>query len=148
MSLLNQSLSVDTQINIDLSPAESFAGIMVATIAVDGQIVNEEKHNLIVTLSRMKLFQSHTKDSISNMLKNLIQVIKTHNVDTLLNAAIVCLPEYLHETAFAVSTDVALSDGAMPTEELCLLSKLSKSLLIPQEQADKIIEVIMIKNKG
>ena len=148
MSLLNQSSSVDTQQSIDLTAAEAFAGIMLATIAADGHIADEERQHLIVSLNRMKLFQNYSKDSIANIIKNLMQIIKIHNIDILFNAAVSGLPEYLHETAFAVSTDIAISDGAMPTEELCLLSKLSKSLSISQDKADKIIEVMLIKNKG
>ena len=60
----------------------------------------------------------------------------------------ICLPEYLHETAFAISTDLILSDGEVSEEEEAILSKLCNRLSISQDKVGKIIEVMIIKNKG
>ncbi len=58
MGLFDGFSSVRTQKGSDFSPAESFAGIILATIAADGYIADEEVQNLVATLYRMQLFQS------------------------------------------------------------------------------------------
>ena len=50
--------------------------------------------------------------------------------------------------AFAVATDLALADGEIAEEEKKLLTKIQQSLGIPEGEAVKIIEVMLIKNKG
>ncbi|GAB4528759.1 MAG: hypothetical protein Tsb0014_10270 [Pleurocapsa sp.] len=148
MSLSNQTANPNTQQIINLSPVESFTGIMLATMAVDGHISSEEKQNLVVTLNRMKLFKDYDREHIANTIKELINVIKNQGADALLMAGVSGLPEYLYETAFVISTDLILSDGKVANEELSILSKLSEALSIPQDKVDTIIEIMMIKNKG
>ena len=134
--------------NIDLTPAESFAGIMLATIAVDKHISSEERQNLVVTLNRMKLFKDYPQEHIHNMVKDLLNIIKSQGTTKLLDSAIKNIPEYLYETIFIIATDLTLSDGKLANEELEVLSKLSTDLAIAQDRVDTIIEIMMIKNKG
>ena len=82
------------------------------------------------------------------MIGKLLRIIEIQSVDALLKVAVESLPEYLHETAFAIATDIVLSDGEVSDEEEYLLSKLCNSLMISQEKVKKIIEVMIIKNKG
>ena len=148
MGLFDNFSNVRTTKTTDLSPAESFAGIMLATIAADGYLANEETQNLITTLYRMQLFQSYPNDHVSRMISKLMKIIQTQNADTLLNIAIGSLPEYLHETVFAVATDLILSDGEVSDIEEAVLSKLCNRLSISQDKVNKIIEVMIIKNRG
>ncbi|WP_319419933.1 tellurite resistance TerB family protein [Pleurocapsa sp. FMAR1] len=148
MSLFDNFSNVRTGKTTDLSPAESFAGIMLATIAADGYLAREETQSLMSTLYRMKLFQSYPNDHVSRMIDKLAKIIQTRGADTLLNVAVQCLPEYLHETVFAVATDLILSDGEVSEEEEHILQKLCGYLSISKDQINKIIEVTIIKNKG
>lgn len=135
-------------LNLVLTPQESCAGIMLAAVAVDGFMAEEELRNVMTTVKRMKLFDQHSQAEIVQMLKKLLKIIKSNSVDALLESAIPNLPEYLYETIFAIATDITLSDGAIFNEEMQMLSKLSHSLEIPETTADQIIKVMMIKNKG
>ncbi|AFZ37822.1 hypothetical protein Sta7437_4353 [Stanieria cyanosphaera PCC 7437] len=148
MGLFDNFSSVRTKSNTDLSPAESFAGIMLATIAADGYLANEEIQSLVATLYRMKLFQSYPSDHVSRMINKLMKIIEIQGVDSLLKVAVSSLPEYLHETVFAVATDLILSDGEVSDDEEAVLSKLCRSLSISQETVNQIIKVMIIKNKG
>ncbi|HEY9771449.1 MAG TPA: tellurite resistance TerB family protein [Coleofasciculaceae cyanobacterium] len=148
MGLFDEFSSVRTARTTDLSPAESFAGIMLATIAADGYLADEEIRNLISTLYRMKLFQSYPSDHVSRMIDKLMKIIQTQSAGSLLKVAVSSLPEYLHETVFAVATDLILSDGEVSEDEEAVLSKLCKSLSISQETVNQIIKIMIIKNKG
>jgi tellurite resistance protein len=58
------------------------------------------------------------------------------------------LPDELKETVFAVTTDIALADGEVSQEEEQLLNDLYSALGLSEEIALKIIDVMLIKNKG
>jgi hypothetical protein len=66
----------------------------------------------------------------------------------LLAAAIASLPHELQETVFAVTADIVLSDGEVTEEEEEFLNLLYRALEIPEETALKIIEVMLMKNRG
>ncbi|MEL6929249.1 MAG: tellurite resistance TerB family protein [Cyanobacteria bacterium J06600_6] len=148
MDLSDTTSNISTQINVELTPAESFAAIMLAAVAVDGQIAEVELRNVMTTLQRTKMFKSEPAESISQTLDHLVKIIKDNDIDVLIELAIPNLPEYLYETIFAIATDLTITDGAIFNEELNLLSKLSECLSIPEETVDRITQVMMIKNKG
>jgi hypothetical protein len=54
----------------------------------------------------------------------------------------------LYETAFTLSVDVVLSDGVVTREERDFISKLQQKLNVGNRLAAKILEVILIKNRG
>ena len=148
MNLPTKTTNVSDKLNIELTAEESFAGIMLAAAAVDGSMADKETQNLLTTLKRTKLFENQTDASISQTLSLLLQIIKAHGVDALLELAIPKLPDYLSATTFAIATDIAIADGTMLDEELSILSQLSDRLSIPEETVDRITEVMLIKNKG
>ncbi|MGF1588923.1 MAG: tellurite resistance TerB family protein [Pleurocapsa sp.] len=148
MGLFDEFSNVRTSQTTDLSPAEAFAGILLVAIAADGCLEREELQSFMLTLYKMKLFQSYPNDHVSRMIARLVKIIQTRNADILLNIAVQCLPEYLHETVFAVATDLILSDGEVSEPEEYVLQKLYNHLSISKDKIDKIIEVMIIKNKG
>jgi hypothetical protein len=58
------------------------------------------------------------------------------------------LPTELRETAFAVAADLTLADGVLAKGEKDILSKIQESLIISEDTAVNIIEVMLIKNRG
>ena len=148
MGLFDDFSNVRTSQTTDLSPAEAFAGILLVAIAADGCLGREESQSFMLTLYKMKLFQSYPNDHVSRMINKLTKIAQTTDLDRLLNVAVQCLPEYLHETVFAVATDLILSDGEVSEAEEYILSKLYNCLSISKDKVNKIIEVMIIKNKG
>ncbi|MGD1919451.1 MAG: tellurite resistance TerB family protein [Pleurocapsa sp.] len=148
MNLPKKTSNLQQELNIYLTPRESFAAIMLSAVAVDGYMAEEELQSLMVALKRTKLYKDKTKANIVGTLNKLLRIIKTYDVDSLIQLALPNLPDYLHETVFALTTDIALCDGAIFEEELEMLSKLSASLSIPEDTVNQITTVMMIKNKG
>ena len=66
----------------------------------------------------------------------------------LIKTAIASLPHHLHDTAFAIATDLVLADGEVTEEEENLLQHLYTQLDISDEKAKNIIDAMVIKNKG
>jgi uncharacterized tellurite resistance protein B-like protein len=133
---------------IELTPAEAFAAIALTAVAADGIITDSESQIIKSTLARMDLFGEYTAENKTQMIQRLLEQIEKHGYEPLMQSAITKLPANLKDTAFAVATDIILSDGDLADEEEELLNALYNALGISEDMATKIIDVMLIKNKG
>ncbi|EAW36838.1 hypothetical protein L8106_26792 [Lyngbya sp. PCC 8106] len=133
---------------IELTPAEAFAAIALTAVAADGIITDSESQIIKSTLARMDLFGEYTAENKTKMIQRLLEQIENQGYEPLMQSAITKLPANLKDTAFAVATDIILSDGDLADEEEELLNALYNALGISEEMATKIIDVMLIKNKG
>ena len=131
-----------------LNAAEAFAAIALAAVASDGYLSDEEAQSIPFILSRMKLFQTYSDDMMRKLFDKLLGKLKREGVSALFNAATDSLPESLRHTAFAIATDLVLADGVVTDDEKTFLDELYQALEVSEELANKIIDVMLIKNKG
>ncbi|MDY7023534.1 MAG: tellurite resistance TerB family protein [Cyanobacteriota bacterium] len=141
-------MSTSMSSTIELTPPQAFAAIALTAVAADGVITDSESQIVKSTLARMELFSHYSKEAKSEMLQQLLEQIKNSGYESLMQAAIAKLPADLKDTAFAVATDIILSDGDLADEEEQLLNALYSALEISEDVANKIIDVMQIKNKG
>lgn len=131
-----------------LGPAEAFAAVTLIAVAADGYCTESEVRALSTTLSRMQLFRSYPTDVMRKMIERLQSMLQREGIEVLFKVAMATLPDELKETSFAVATDIVLADGEVTQEEEKLLNDLYRALEISEELAVKIIDVMLIKNKG
>jgi tellurite resistance protein len=148
MSLFEQGTGQLQASDIKLEPAEAFAAIALIAVAADDIITTSESQALTTLLTRMELFSKYSEDGLREMTDKLLGIIKNKDIKPLFDAAVAAVPKDLKETLFAVTTDLVLSDGDLAEEEEQLLNELYSALKISSEMAEKIIDVISIKNKG
>jgi len=146
MGLFDKFSSKDEKVM--LSKDEAFAAVSLASIAADGVITEEEARGFYIGLSRTKMFSNYNDKQMSSLLNKLVNIIKKQGVEALVMMSKESLPADLKATAFAVATDLALADGEIGDEEKSLLTKIQQTLGVPEDEAVKIIEVMMIKNRG
>lgn len=148
MGLFDKIAGGRKQTQTTLGPAEAFAAIALIAVAADGYVTDSEAQAISTTLSRMQLFRSYPGDVMRKMIERLLGILQREGVDVLFNAALATLPAELKDTVFAVATDIVLADGEVTEEEEKLLNDLYRALEISEETAVKIIDVMLIKNKG
>jgi hypothetical protein len=149
MGLFDSVFETEThQTTAMLSPAEAFAGIALIAIAADGYLSEQEGQDMTLTLSRMHLFRSYSADVMHRMFDKLLALLKQQGPGDLLNLAKASLPQDLRETAFAIATDLILSDGTVTPQEQSFLDDLYRILEIPGDTALQIVQVMNIKNRG
>lgn len=148
MGLFDQVLESRQSASISFQPAEAFAAIALIAIASDGHFSDEEVELINTSLRRMQLFKSYPGDVLRRMYDKLFGILRRDGVAVLLNAAKSSLPFELRDSAFAIATDLVLADGTVTSEEEAFLSDLCRVLEINQAMALKIIEVMIIKNRG
>lgn len=148
MGLFDKVSGIRQQTDVALGPAESFAAIAYLAIAADGYAADTEIQGLMTSLYRMQLYRSYPGDVMRKMFDRIQNILQRQGSEALLNAAVASLPDDLRETLFAVTTDLILADGEVTQEEENLLNSLCSALRIPEQTAVKIIDVMLIKNRG
>lgn len=133
---------------VSLSTQEAFAGVMLAIIAADGHISDEEAQGFNATVGRMKLFRVQSAAEHSAMIDKLFGILKRIGSEQLLRKSAEALRSDLKETAFAVVADLVFADGSVEDEERRSLEALQMQLAIPESLALEIVRVVEIKNRG
>lgn len=131
-----------------MGAAEAIASIALVAIAADGYLADQEGQEMTMTLSRMQLFQDYPEDMLHRLLDSLLTRLKQQGPAALVDQAKVALPSDLRETAFAIATDLVLSDRTVTPQEQAFLDDLYRILEIPGDTALQIVQVMTIKNRG
>jgi uncharacterized tellurite resistance protein B-like protein len=125
---------------------EAFVAIVFGCMAADGEISNEEVGSMIGVFSTKQMFNGV---NVNDIFK---KVAKLHNqlggAEKLIEAAASKITENLKLTTFANAVDLVMADGFAHDKEKSLLSLLQSKLSISDADATKIMEVIVIKNRG
>jgi len=147
MGIFNRVFGKGTAESIALNSAEAFAAIALVAIASDGYLSESEEAEMRMRLGRMRLFQP-SMDSFERMKDYLVDALKKHGPNELIQCAKASLPPALAPTAFTIAVDLVFSDGTVSSEEQSFVDDLRRILAIPDEMALKIVEVMTIKNQG
>lgn len=131
-----------------LSKPEAFAGVMLAAVAADGHISDEESAGFNATIERLRIFQAQSGGEHRAMMDKLFGILKRNGASQLLAQSARALPRELRQAAFAVVTDLIFADGSVEDEEKALLEQMQAALEIPEELAMQIVQVMGIKNAG
>ncbi|MDZ8053354.1 MAG: tellurite resistance TerB family protein [Aulosira sp. ZfuVER01] len=148
MGSLDTVLGTDSETQVTLSPAEAFAAITLAVTSIDGHLSDEEARCLSSVLLRLKLFRNYTNELMNRLFEKILSILRRDGMNILFNAAKECLNQDLREAAFAVATDLLLSEGMLTDEETNFLNDLYQALGVSREVAIQIVQVILIKNRG
>ncbi|MFW9853692.1 MAG: tellurite resistance TerB family protein [Candidatus Thorarchaeota archaeon] len=133
---------------LKLSTEEAFLGIALSSVAADDVINQVEINSMIHTLGRMRAFRRFHPNQVVDMLNRFQNIIRREGIGTIVDSAKNSLDHNLKETAFAVAVDIVLADGIVDTKEKEFLERLQESLDISDNLAKKIVEVMIIKNRG
>jgi tellurite resistance protein len=136
-----------SDVKVAMNSAEAFASICLVAIASDGYLSESEATEMKTRLGRMRLFQE-SADSLERMKEYLVDNLKKHGPNELIKSAKASLPPQLGATAFAVAVDLVFSDGSVSDEEKAFIDDLRRILMIPDDLALKIVEVMTIKHQG
>lgn len=134
--------------NAPFSKPEAFAAIMLAVIAADGDISDEEKDDFLARVNRMKLFRDIARGEFSDIIDKLFKILRKDGPAALATRGAAALPADLKPTVFAVATDMIFADGNVEESESALVEKLQTDLGIADDLAGRIVEVISLKNRG
>lgn len=128
-----------------LNAREAVLALIFLVSEADDEIDEEEIFVIIGAFERMELFAGY---DIDLDIRRVFKLMRPYGVEAIIKSAKNVLNLSLRETAFAIAVDIALSDGFLDEDEEVCLNKLYEGLGIQEDLASKIIEVMLIKNRG
>ncbi|MGI8935236.1 MAG: tellurite resistance TerB family protein [Phormidesmis sp.] len=147
MGVFNQVFGRVSDVKLAMNSAEALAAICLVAIAADGYLSKSEEAEMTLRLSRMRLFQDST-ESLEHIQDSLVSRLKKYGPQALIESARAALPPSLAPTAFTIAVDLVFADGIVSAEERAFIDDLRHILVIPDDLALKIVEVMTIKNQG
>lgn len=115
-------------------------------VLADQVYAREEEAVLRAALSRMRMSQDPR--SVDRVLDRATKVFKARGPEGLLESSSEAVPGDLRATCFALATDLVLADGHVAEAEEACLGRIQRALEVPDAVADKLVEAMVIKNRG
>jgi uncharacterized tellurite resistance protein B-like protein len=131
-----------------LSKPEAFAGVMLAVVAADGNISDEESDAFLGAINRMQMFREQSVADHKAMMNKLFGILRKGDAGHLVTRAAAALTPSLREAAFAAAADLVFVDGNVEDEEREILEKIQRMLEVPDDLAQQIVQVMEIKNRN
>lgn len=138
----------NTVTDAKLSQEEAFAGVLLAAVAADGEVAEEEATGLAATLMRMRLYDGWADRDFHRAFRRLSADLRRDGLAAFTARLAEALPPDLRVTAFVNACDLVLADGAVEETESRLIDDLQRRLGVPDEFAAKVVEVLTAKNRG
>lgn len=123
---------------------EAWIALLYLTSTTDGELSSVE----INSFSRIVILKSFFDgyDFIS-ILRRMMEAKKSIGENSLMDMAAPFIKEENKATLLAVSIDLVMADGTLGKEEEAIIEKIAKKLNMDEALAQRIVEVMMYKNK-
>ena len=131
-----------------LTVPEAIASLLVAAVTVDGNVNPEEAVRIGGVLGTSHVLRQAGDGSMDALANRAIALLTEHGLPAILTGCAKVIPSDLRATAFALAADLALADGRIGDQEKAFIDELQSVLQIDEATAVKIVEVLLIKNRG
>lgn len=131
-----------------LTMREAVTAILVAAVAADGTLVEQEAERLNALLPSMRLFRQTSAAHLQRLTETALDIIGSTGPDTLLPACAEVIPASLRAPLFALAVELVIVDGDVSATETRFVDSLKSALAIDDEIAANIIEVLLIKSRA
>ena len=148
MGLFDKLLGSQTPQNVTLTKEEAFLGVLLMTIAADGEITEEEVASLAIAANRMQLLKHLDGDDVQEIFRKIGNMLKKEGFESVIKKAADSLTPEMRQTVFAQAADLIFADGTVEDGEKAVIEAIQKAMQVPDDLAMKIIEVLSIKNRG
>ena len=148
MSLIDRALRGEPIEPPALRVPDAIAAILVASVAADGDLNPEEAIRLNSILSTTRVLREAGNGSMQGLADRAIRLLTDYGLPAVLVACAKAIPVDLRPTTFALATDLVLADGRIGDREKIFIDELQAVLDIDDATARKIVDVLLIKNRG
>lgn len=131
--------------NTDWTVAEAFLCLLLSAVSADGVFAREEQEEVKALLMRSRALK--TMDQAALAQANAVIQKRLAERKNGLEEACTALPSDMRMTAFTHCVDIILSDGSLVPAEADYLNRISAMLELRPEDAKRIMEVMLIKNR-
>ena len=119
---------------------------MIGAFSVNGRGAPEDTLRVNEIFNSTRLFREPSAESVQAVVDRVIQLFGTHGAEPIVTLAAKALPAELRAPAFAMAVELVLADGQASLDERKFIDGLQGLLQIPDDDAMKIVDVIIVKN--
>jgi hypothetical protein len=148
MSIVDKALQHTPVGAPPLTVPEAIASLLVAAIAVDGSVNPEEAVRISGVLGTSHVLRQAGNGSTEALASRAVALLTEHGLPAILTGCAKVIPSDLRATTFALASDLVLSDGRIGDQEKAFIDQLQTVLQVDEATAVKIVEVLLIKNRG
>lgn len=121
------------------TPQDALVALMIAVSASDENIRTAELVAIQRIVNHLPVFAAYDADRIRQIAQSVFDLLEEEDgLDALFGLIRDGLPKRLHETAYALSCDVAAADGRLRDTELRMLQEIRDELEIDRLHAAAI----------
>lgn len=131
--------------NTDWTVGEAFLCLLLSAVSADGVFAREEQEEVKALLMRSRALR--TMDQAQLAQANAVIQKRLAERKNGLEEACTALPSDMRLPVFAHCVDIILSDGALVPAEADYLNRISGLLDLKAEDAKRVMEVMLIKNR-
>ena len=113
-----------------ISVQDTLVFVMVSISAVDRKMDDTEMLRIGNVVKTLPIFQGYNSDQLVNAAKTCRDILQEdEGLETILGFA-AALPQHLHQTVYALASEIAVADLSVSAEEVRLLQLLRNHLSI------------------
>lgn len=129
----------------DWTIGEAFMALHLSAVSADGRLSEEEHAELFALARRSRVLKTYTQDQLAQVNTTVSQRLSQRSEG--LVEACESLPHDMRLTVFAHCVDLILADGELHENEADFLNKITAYLGIDRSDAERIQQVLLIKNR-
>jgi uncharacterized tellurite resistance protein B-like protein len=139
------SLGRSSALDRPWSPQEAASGILLAIIASDGEISDDEVAAFNGVAQGHPIFRDQPSQAFGRMIDEQFSILRKTGWESLFDKGAADLPPDIAQTVFVLAVDLVLSDGSVEESEEYLIGKLRDALRISEELVATAVQVLSIK---
>jgi tellurite resistance protein len=122
-----------------ISPQAALIYVMVVVSAADGSMSEQELRTIGDLTKRLPAFRGFDENRLLQISQECASILEEEDgLDAVLGLIGETLPDHLHETAYWLALEVALTDSRVALEEIRVLDLLRRSLGIDRLAASAL----------
>jgi len=131
--------------NTDWTVGEAFLCLLLCAVSVDGVFAREEQEEVKALLMRSRALKTMNQSQLAQA--NAVIQKRLAERKNGLDEACTALPTDMRLPVFAHCVDIILSDGNLVPLEAEYLNRITTMLDLPPDDAKRVMEVLLIKNR-
>jgi uncharacterized tellurite resistance protein B-like protein len=131
--------------NTDWTVGEAYLCLLLCAVSVDGVFAREEQEEVKALLLRSRTLKTLKQNQLAQA--NAIIQKRLAERKNGLEEACKALPSDMRLCVFAHCVDIILSDGNLAAVEADFLNRITTMLDLPPDDAKRVMEILLIKNR-
>jgi uncharacterized tellurite resistance protein B-like protein len=130
---------------VSLNRQEAFTGCLLAVIAADGVITNEEMLDFYAATNKAQLMESVSQDQFRKIVQKLVDILKKKGFEELLQLSALGTTPDMAKGIFAYTCDLVFSDSNVDPAEARIMDRIKQLLNVDDDFAAKAGRVAKAK---